>query len=72
MDKIKLKKFIKKWRDNNLNDLKDIKELSTLLNVNPFYIKNPSSWDIMKSILIKAFWLLNDDNNIHILPENWL
>jgi hypothetical protein len=64
------KKFKKQnfLSSSNLSD-DEIKEFSNLLNLNPFYVKNPSSWDIMESILLKVYWKLYPDGT---LPNNWL
>ena len=70
MDKKLLKNLGIKFRYNKLSELEK-NQLADFMNLNLFYIKNPSSWDIMESILQKIYWKIADEN-IENLPDNWI
>ena len=67
----RLKELAIKFRKNQLTDT-EVAEFANLMNFNPFYVKNPSSWLIMLSMLQKVYWKINKDTNIKRLPENWI
>jgi hypothetical protein len=68
----KIKQIAIDFKENGKLNTTDIEYLkSTGFNFNPYYLVNPSSWQIMESILQQLFWKVFD-GQFKTRPDNWL